>query len=269
MNRQLKDSFSKLEKSLNLNNYAQRTIEIYIHYIKEFVLCVNKPPSLIMPRDIELYIRNYNYSSISQQNQIYSALKAFGKHKQNPISIDKCVPERPRKEKHLPKIIDKEFLINRISGITNLKHRAILSLGYSVGLRVSEVCNLKIKDIDSKRMVIRIVQSKGNKDRIVPLSNNMLKLLRDYFVQYKPSIYLFNGQNSLKYSHASCNKLVKKYIGKEYHFHLLRHSTFTYLTDKGIDIRVIQKLAGHSSIKTTQIYTQVSTNTLNNIPLNI
>ena len=267
MNKQLINSFSKLENSLKLKNYSKRTIEIYIHYIKEFVLKCKKSPSLIMSKDIEDYISNYNFTSISQQNQIYSALKIFGKYKQNPISVKKCIPERPRKEKHLPKIIDRDYLLNSISNIKNLKHKAIISIAYSVGLRVSEVCNLKISDIDSKRMVINIKNAKGNKDRIVPLSENILKLLREYYKEFKPKEYLFEGQFGGKYSHTSCNKIVKKYLGKDYHFHLLRHSAFTNLTDQGVDIHAIQKLAGHNSSKTTEIYLHMSNSTLEKLPL--
>jgi site-specific recombinase XerD len=269
MSKQLNVSFSKLENKLKLKNYSNNTVNIYMHYIKEFVFSVKKSPSLVMPRDIEKYIESYRYSSISQQNQIYSALKQFGELKDNSISIKKCIPKRPRKEKYLPQVIDKNFLIKSIGNIENLKHKAIISLGYSVGLRVSEVCNLKISDIDSKRMIITIRQSKGNKDRIVPLTENILNLLREYFKEYKPKEYLFNGQNSLKYSPGSCNQIVKKYIGKNIYFHQLRHSCMTHLTDQGIDIRVIQKLAGHSSSKTTEIYTQVSNRTLKNLPLGI
>ena len=127
--------------------------------------------------------------------------------------------------------------------------------------------NLKIKDIDSKRMIININNSKGRKDRIVPLSNNILLLLRKYFKQYRPKEYMFNGQKSLQYSPTSCNNIVKKYLGETYHFHLLRHSCFTNLTEQGVDLRAIQKLAGHTSSKTTEIYTQVSTQVLNNLPL--
>lgn len=118
-------------------------------------------------------------------------------------------------------------------------------------------------------MVILIKQSKGNKDRIVPLTNSILNLLRTYFTEYKPSIYLFNGQNGLKYSSVSCNQIMKKYIGKQYHFHQLRHSCATHLTDQGVDIHAIQKLLGHSSSKTTEIYSQVSTRVLNKLPLGL
>ena len=95
----------------------------------------------------------------------------------------------------------------------------------------------------------------------------MLKLLREYYIQYKPKEYLFNGQNNLKYSTTSCNAIIKKYLGDDYHFHLLRHSCFTNLTEHNVDIRTIQKLAGHSSSKTTEIYCHVSKNTLKNLPL--
>lgn len=118
-------------------------------------------------------------------------------------------------------------------------------------------------------MIINIYQGKGKKDRIVPLSENILNLLRQYYKQYKPKQFLFNGQNNSQYSPESCNKIVKKYLGNEYHFHLLRHSCFTTLLESGTDLRIIQKLAGHSSSKTTEIYTHVSTNLLSKINLPI
>lgn len=181
--------------------------------------------------------------------------------------MDKIILERPRKEKRLPRIIDKEHILSSLDNITNLKHKSIISIAYSVGLRVSEVINLKISDIDSNRMVITINQSKGRKDRIAPLTPKVLSLLRLYYSEFKPTKYLFNGQFTDQYSASSCNQLVKKHLGETYHFHLLRHSCFTNLTDQGVDIRVIQKLAGHSSSKTTEIYTHVSQNILKHLPL--
>ena len=177
--------------------------------------------------------------------------------------------EYPRSEKKLPRVIDQKFLLEKISLIENLKHKSIISLAFSTGMRVSEICNLKIEDIDSKRMIIYIRNAKGNKDRIVPLSENILQLLRLYFKEYKPKTYLFNGQFDLIYSSRSCNEIVKKYIGKDYHFHLLRHSSFTTLLESGVDLRIIQKLAGHASSKTTEIYTHVSNNILQKIKLPI
>jgi site-specific recombinase XerD len=164
----------------------------------------------------------------------------------------------PRSERHLPKVIDSVYLLDQLSKIQNIKHKAVIMLAYSVGLRVSEVINLKISDVDSARMIITIRQAKGKKDRIVPLSPNVLNCLRDYYKEEKPKEYLFNGQSEPKYSATSCNQIVKQYLGSKYHFHLLRHSCATELLEKGTDLRFIQKLLGHNSSKTTEIYTHVS-----------
>jgi len=250
-------------------NYSQNTSKIYLHYIGEFIkFYENRQIIHLSSNDFQKYIDNYKFTSISQQNQIISSLKFLHEDVLNKKYL-KVSFKRPRKEKHLPQIIDKEFLLDKISKIDNLKHKAIISLAYSVGLRVSEVINLKISDIDSKRMIINIRQAKGNKDRIVPLSNNILNLLREYFKIYKPKEFLFNGQFSLQYSATSCNQIVKNYLGNDYHFHLLRHSCFTSLLECGTDLRIIQKLAGHSSSKTTEIYTHVSNNLLQKINLPI
>jgi len=261
------DEILKIVKQrLNYFNYSERTIEIYIHYISKFLNTVNKYQQHLTSFDFQNYLNNYKFKSTSQQNQIINSIKFLYEKVLNK-KYNKVDFERPRTEKHLPKIINKEFLLEQINKIDNLKHKAILSLGFSVGLRVSEVINLKIEDIDSKLMIINIKQAKGKKDRIVPLSQNILILLRNYFKKFTPKEYLFNGQFSLQYSTTSCNQLVKQYLGKEYHFHLLRHSCFTSLLESGTDLRIIQKLAGHNSSKTTEIYTYVSTQLLNKIQL--
>ncbi|MFA5151267.1 MAG: tyrosine-type recombinase/integrase [Clostridia bacterium] len=256
------------QQKLKYFNYSKRTIEIYSHYCSKFLEIINKYHQHLVGSDFQSYLDNYKFTSIAQQNQIINAIK-FLYEKVLNRKYEKVSFERPRKEKHLPQVIDNNFLINKISCIQNLKHKAILSLAYSIGLRVSEVINLKITDIDSKRMVIIIRQSKGRKDRILPLSQQILLLLREYYKQYKPREYLFNGQFELKYSATSCNQLIKNYLGKQYHFHLLRHSCATELLERGTDLRIIQKLLGHSSSKTTEIYTHVSTNLLNKIQLPI
>ena len=256
------------EQKLKVRNYSTNTIKIYLHYINEFLISNEKSCLHLNSTDFQNYIDNYKFTSVSQQNQIISSLKFLYEDVLNKKYL-KVSFKRPRKEKHLPQIIDKEFLLNKISKIDNLKHKAIISLAYSVGLRVSEVINLKISDIDSKRMIINIRQAKGKKDRIVPLSNNILNLFREYYKQYKPKEFLFNGQFSLQYSSASCNQIVKNYLDNNYHFHLLRHSCFTSLLECGTDLRIIQKLAGHSSSKTTEIYTHVSKNVLQKINLPI
>jgi len=265
----LVDKFLKIYiEKLKYFNYSKHTVRDYSHYFEKFLIDRNKYPQHLTSKDFEEYLLNYSYSSLSQQNQIINALK-FGYDKVLNKKYNKIDFQRPRKQKSLPQVIDKEYLLSKISTIKNLKHKAIISLAYSVGLRVSEVCNLKIEDIDSKRMIINIRQAKGNKDRIVPLSENILILLREYYKEHKPKEHLFNGQNSLKYSHTSCNKIVKKYLGEQYHFHQLRHSSFTSLLEAGTDLRIIQKIAGHQNVKSTEIYTHVSNQTLSKVNLPI
>lgn len=256
------------EQKLYYLNYSERTISIYLHYIEKFLDSIDVNIQRVNSKEFQSYLDNYNFTSVSQQNQVINAIRflyKFGLDKK----YDKVSFKRPKKEKKLPKVIDGDFIKDKLSKIENLKHRTILSLTYSVGLRVSEVINLKIEDIDSKRMVIHIKNAKGRKDRVVPLSQNILGLLRTYFKQYKPNEYLFNGQNSLQYSSGSCNKIVKKYLGEQYHIHQLRHSCFTNLLESGTDLRIIQSIAGHSSSKTTEIYTHVSNRILSNVILPI
>lgn len=261
------DKFLKIYiEKLIYFNYSNNTVRDYSHYFKKFLIDVNKYPQHITSNDFSSYLFDYNFSSISQQNQIINALK-FGYEKVLNKKYNKIDFERPISEKKLPQVIDKTFLLENINKIKNIKHKCIILLGYSCGLRVSEVVNLKINNIDSKRMVINIIQSKGKKDRIVKLPINLLCLLREYYNIYKPNNYLFNGQNnSPQYSTESCNKIVKNYLSKEYHFHLLRHSYATHLLDMGLDLRFIQNQLGHSSSKTTEIYTHVSIQSLNKIP---
>lgn len=254
------------EQKMKYFNYSENTMRVYLYYIDQFLTRVNHPN--ITASDFQTFLDNYKFTSVSQQNQVINAVRFLYQHVLNK-KYNKVNFTRPRNEKRLPRVIDKDYLLKCIRSIPNLKHKAIISLSYSVGLRVSEIINMKIPDIDSERMIITIRQAKGRKDRIVPLSDNMLILLRRYYKQYHPKTYLFNGQNDLRYSRTSCNQLIKKYIGTNYHFHLLRHSCFTNLLEEGTDIRIIQKLAGHSSSKTTEIYTHVSNNLLQKLPLAI
>ena len=255
-------------QKLKYLNYSDRTIKSYLFYINQFLNTIKISPTRLTSGDFQSYLDNYNFTSVSQQNQVINAIRflyKFGLEKK----YDKVSFKRPKSEKKLPKVIDGEFIKQQLSKIENIKHKSILTLTYSVGLRVSEVVNLKIEDIDSKRMIIHIKNAKGRKDRIVPLSQTVLELLRNYFTVYKPKTYLFNGQTSLKYSPNSCNKIVKKYLGENYHIHQLRHSCFTNLLEFGVDLRIIQKIAGHSNVKTTEIYTHVSNQLLSKIKLPI
>jgi integrase/recombinase XerD len=256
-------------EDLKLKNYSENTILNYCSQVKLFLEYFNDvatKPSEISEKQIKHWLMLAN--SINGRKHRISAVKLFYKFTgKQPLKFKNI--EYPRSERKLPQIIEKEFLLDAISKIENSKHKAIISLAYSTGMRVSEVCNLKILDIDSKRMIITIRQSKGRKDRIVGLSDKILIILRMYFLEYKPKEYLFNGQFDLQYSHTSCNKIVKKYLGKEYHFHLLRHSNATALLEAGTDLRIIQKHLGHASSKTTEVYTHVSTNVLSKMALPI
>lgn len=256
------------EKFIYLN-YSSRTRDNYLSYIRPFLESLgDKQVIHCNSSDFQSYLDNYEFTSISQQNQVINSIRFLYKEVLNK-KYDKVSFKRPKSEKKLPKVIEGDFIKKQLSKIENLKHKAILTLTYSVGLRVSEVVDLKIEDIDSKRMLIHIKNAKGKKDRIVPLSQNVLELLREYFKEYKPKEHLFNGQNSLRYSTGSCQKIYKKYIDSNSSIHTLRHSSFTNLLESGTDLRIIQKIAGHTSSKTTEIYTHVSTNTLSKVKLPI
>lgn len=252
-------------EDLRIKNYSKNTIKNYVNQVEQFLNHFNDvatKPSEISERQIKEWL--LESKSINGRKHRISAVKLFYKLTgKQPLKFRHI--EYPKSEKQLPQVIDKNKILEVIHSIPNLKHKAIITLAFSTGMRVSEVINCKIKDIDSSRMIITIRQSKGRKDRLVPLSKFTLDLLREYYKQYKPKDYLFNGQFSLKYSSTSCNQIVKKYLGKDYHFHQLRHSNATALLESGTDLRIIQKLLGHRSSKTTEIYTHVSTNLINQV----
>jgi site-specific recombinase XerD len=256
-------------EDLRIKNYSNNTIQNYVSQVRCFLEYYNNvatKPSEISERQIKEWLLLSN--SINGRKHRISAVKLFYKLTgKQPLKFRHI--DYPRSEKKLPQIIEKEYLLEQIAKIENNKHKAIISLAYSTGLRVSEVCNLLISDIDSKRMIITIRQSKGRKDRIVPLSEKILEILREYFKKYKPKEYLFNGQNSNRYSIGSCQKIYKKYIDENSSIHTLRHSSFTDLLENGTDLRIIQKIAGHSSSKTTEIYTHVSSEFLSKVNLPI
>lgn len=256
------------KQKLEYLNYSPKTKKLYLSYIDKFLNSINKYPTELNSNDFQSYLDNYSFTSVSQQNQIINAIRFLYKFGLNK-KYDKVSFKRPKSEKKLPQVIDTQFILDKLSKIENIKHKAILTLTFSVGLRVSEIINLKIEDIDSKRMIIHIKNAKGRKDRVVPLSQNVLELLRKYYLEYKPIEYMFNGQYSNQYSIKSCQNIFKKYIDPNGHIHTLRHSCFTNLLENGTDLRIIQKIAGHSSTKTTEIYTHVSNQLLKKINLPI
>jgi site-specific recombinase XerD len=184
---------------------------------------------------------------------------------ENLLSRPKEVYDLPRAKKphQLPSVFSESEILSIINATDNLKHKTMLCLAYASGLRISEITNMKIRDIDSKRMVITIRQSKGRKDRQVMLSDKLLVMLRSYYKEYKPKKWLFEGQYGEQYSTRSISKVmtackIKAKVYKKGNIHALRHSFATHLLEAGTDLVSIKQLLGHSSLKTTLTYTHVS-----------
>jgi len=257
---------------LKQKRYSENTIKAYTKYFEDYIYYFSgRELSEIAPDEINKYILELIESkniSTSQQNQRINSIKFYyekilGREKRY-YEI-----ERPHKEKLLPDVLSKEEIGLMISNSNNLKHKTIVSILYSCGLRRNEAITMKLIDIDSKRMVIKIRAAKGKKDRYVQLSPGLLKLLREYYLEYKPKNWLFEGQKGGQYSPESLSQVIKAAarkagIKKRVHPHMLRHSYATHQLEQGVDIRYIQEWLGHESIKTTQRYTHVSEHNFRN-----
>ncbi len=247
--------------------YSNNTIKVYTDLFGEFINYYeeveirNISESMIV--DFLQYLVNERNVSTSYQNQSINAIKFYyEKVLRGPRKVYQI--DRPRKEKLLPEVLSTEEVAAILKSINNLKHKAIIMTIYSAGLRISELTNLRIKDIDSKRMQIRVEQGKGKKDRYTLLGNKTLETLRIYVKEYKPREWLFEGANGGQYSTRSVqnilkNALKKVGISKNISVHSLRHSFATHLLESGTDLRYIQELLGHASSKTTEIYTHITT----------
>ena len=247
------------QKKLRFKNYSERTIETYVCYLDKFLKEENtKDPHQVTTNQIVSYLENKTYSSSSQQNQIIGSLKLFAKCILGKKEIHLSKIERPRKEKKLPRIIDAEILAEKIKFIPNLKHKSILALGLSCGLRISEVVNLKWEHLDRKEGILKVVNGKGKKDRNVDLNENMIRLLTEYWKEFKSKEYVFNGQFRNQYSTSSIQNIVKKYIHPKASFHLLRHSFGTFAIDSGVPLPILSDAMGHESGKTTETYIHLS-----------
>jgi len=257
---------TKFLSLLEVKRYSKNTQKTYIQAISQFLEYFSKTdPSKINNEDIFRYIEHKikdNKISFSTQKGIVGAIKLFYKYVYNRnIKIDYIYPDR--QELKLPKVLAIEDIKKILNSIQNLKHKTLISTIYSCGMRISEALNIKISDIDSKRMMVRIENSKGNRDREVMLSQNLLMLLREYYKVYKPKKYIFEGQKGGKYTARSAENILKKAlkdskINKNASLHTLRHSYATHLIEQGTDIRIVQELLGHKNIKTTQIYTHIT-----------
>ena len=267
-------SIEKFKQWLLSKRYSPSTIKTYSEALKSFLIFYReKPIAEISNEDVIVYNNDYilkNNLSASYQNQIVNAIKLFFQTIRNTkMMVDKI--HRPKRSKLLPNVLSKEEIKLILNAHSNIKHKTMLSLIYSCGLRRSELLNLKPADIDSKRGIVIIRQSKGKKDRIAPLSPKILDMLREYYIGFKPKTWLFEGQNeNTKYDERSLSNvlkqaLTKSRINKPVSLHWLRHSYATHLLESGTDLRYIQELLGHSSSKTTEIYTHVSTKSIQQI----
>jgi integrase/recombinase XerD len=268
----------QFQRYLRSKRYSESTIKTYSEALKSF-LTFYKEKSVyeITNDDVIIYNNSFilkNHLSSSYQNQIVNALKLyFTTQRGFKINIDQI--HRPKREKTLPNVLSKEEVKQLLEAHSNIKHKTMLSLIYSCGLRCGELIALKPVHIDSKRNIVLIKNSKGKKDRIVPLSAKILEMLRDYYKIYKPTTYLFEGQTAgTPYDDRSLQQVLKQAmqkvgITKPVTLHWLRHSYATHLLENGTDLRYIQEILGHSSSKTTEIYTHVSTAILQKINLPI
>jgi integrase/recombinase XerD len=259
---------------LRSKRYSDSTIGTYIDSITTFLrFYADKSITEITNNDIIVFNNNYilaNKLSASFQNQLVNAVKLFFK----TIESKKLDPElihRPKRPKLLPNVLSKEEVKSILQALSNVKHKDMLSLIYSCGLRRSELLNLKLTDIDSKRHLIIVRQSKGRKDRIVPLSDKILQLLRDYFIVFEPKVWLFEGQDKKsQYDESSLAAVLKQAvekckIKKPVTLHWLRHSYATHLLENGTDLRYIQEILGHSRSTVTEIYTHVSNKSIQKV----
>ena len=269
-----KTEIEAFRKWMIQKRYADNTVKIYPACLKIFFrFYPNKSIDDIGIKDIEKFNFDFiikNSYSPKTQNQYISAIKTFY-IKMKGINYEIANLERPIEGMKLPKVIPIETVQSFLAGISNIKHKTALTTVYSLGLRRSELLNLKLTEISFKRDVVEIINSKGKKDRDLPLPKKLKELITIYYRQVKPEVWLIEGQKTAsQYSATSLDKIFNKYLDriiKTHTFtpHSLRHSYATHLLDMGVDLRIIQELLGHKSSRTTEIYTHVSIRSLKNV----
>lgn len=254
--------------------YSESTVGTYTDALKVFLKFYRDKPIAEISNDDLIRFNNEfilkHKLSASYQNQVINAIKLFFRTVEER-SIDVDLIHRPKRAKLLPNVLSKEEVKLILNAHGNLKHRAMLSLIYSCGLRCGELLALKPEHIDRHRGLLIIKQAKGRKDRVVPLSGKIIEMLREYYAANKPQVYLFEGWKvGMPYDERSLQQVLKQALKKSgvtkpVTLHWLRHSYATHLLENGTDLRYIQELLGHSRSTTTEIYTHVSTKSLQNI----
>jgi len=266
-----KIDLSALQRELTIRKYSGKTIQMYLYYNTEILKKINKPATDINNDDIKMYLESLAERGAATST-LNCAINALKFHFENILGKNFLFDlRRPKKDKILPVVLSREEVKSIIDALTNLKHRLLLMLVYAGGLRVSDAVKLKPEDLDMDRKLIFIRCAKGRKDRYTLLSDKIQPVYDEYIHIYKPDKWLFEGSGRI--SHLSTRSAEKIFdracrianIQKDVSIHSLRHSFATHLLDSGIDIRYIQKLLGHASCKTTEIYTHVSTRDLGKI----
>jgi integrase/recombinase XerD len=263
-------AIAEFKRKLQANRYSENTVITYHEGLSVFFRFIHPIAHAdVNMKVVEKFNCDYilaNDFSTSYQNQVINALKAFYRYN-NLYLGDLELLERPRRAKRLPIILSVSEIQNLINSTNNIKHKSLLAITYGCALRMGDVLNLKLNDIDRHRGVIHIKKGKGNKDRLVPLPQNILPLLEKYYRKYYPKEFLFEGAKGGKYSSTSLSKLLKAAafragIQKEITLHTLRHSCATHMLENGVNLRYIQEILGHNDPKTTQIYTHVTNDSL-------
>lgn len=266
-----KDPIYKLRQEMKIRKFSRKTIKSYLYYITKILEFARKSPKEINQYDVKNYLEylcDQNLSS-STLNTAYSALK-FYFEKVLCRNFFIHIP-RAKKDKKLPIVLSRKEILNIIDAADNIKHKLMIQILYSSGLRVSELINLKIDEIDFNRGVFNIRGSKGKKDRIVKATTTVLKNIEKYLLEFKPLKYLFESQiNATKLTTRTIQGITeilakKSGIKKSVSPHVFRHSFATHLLEQGTNLRYIQSLLGHSRLETTQIYTRVATSKFDEI----
>ncbi len=262
-----------MEQKLHLKGYAKSTCKTYLEQFKLFMRFYHPAPlhelSEAEIRNYILYLVERKKMSKSTQNQAINAIKFFY---EKVLGEERKVYhiERPFAEHRLPTVLNTEEVVALFEAVNNLKHRAMLMLIYSAGLRRSELLNLRKGDIDHVRSVVFVRGGKGKKDRQSLLAKTLKPILQNYLQEYKPNYWLFEGAGKARYSESSLHKILKQAVAKagivkEVKLHTLRHSFATHMLEAGASTRYIQVLLGHESPKTTELYTQVTSFSLNKL----
>jgi integrase/recombinase XerD len=259
---------------LRSRRYSARTVISYSEGLRTFMEFIGeKPMADITDRDMVDFNIGYivpGHYSWSYQNQVISALKIYFRQVLHQEGGGVKL-ERPRSGRHLPDIFSVEEVEKLLKSIRNSKHRAALSVIYACGLRRSELINLRLRDVDSKRKLLIIKGAKGDKDRVVPLPEKVIEMLREYYKLYKPEEWLFEGSvKGQQWSETSLRAVFVRAleatgIKKQLTLHSLRHTYATHLLESGVDLRFIQELLGHKSSRTTEIYTHVMSRSIEGI----